>query len=352
MIRLTRRAAMAAGTAIGATLATPGAGATRRYRRISVEEAFALPETTAALRRAAGGRPSMQSGPIAGPFMDDLFDLGDGRLAKMDSAGIDVQLLSLVAPGVQNAPADEALALAKLANDRVAAAVRAHPTRFAGLAAVAPQRPEETAEELRRAVGTLGLKGAIVNGHTAGVYLDAPQFRPIFRAAASLRVPVYIHPREPLPAMAVAAVPGFTVGWGYGVETGTEAIRLMASGIFDELPDLVIVLGHLGETLPMLLERLDNRYQWETALLGLKRLQRLPSDYFRHNFAVTTSGMNYLRPLRMTIDALGIDRVLFAADYPMEDQAEAVAAVERMPFSANEKAKLFEHNAMRVFGLT
>lgn len=348
---LNRRAFIGATAAVAATSCT--APETQAgYRRIACEEAFIIPEIRQALSDLAGGVPSMRSGPIAGSFMEEMLDIGPGRIARMTAAGIDMAVLSHTAPGVQNFQPDLAVALAELANDRLAEAVAAHPQHYAGLATVSPQAAEAGALELERSVNRLGLKGGIINSSTNDEYLDDQKFWPIFEAAEALDVPIYIHPREPSPSMGPALViPGFTVGWGFGVECGTNAIRLIASGIFDRYPNLKIVLGHMGETIPMLLGRLDNRYLFETGMLGIPRLQRMPSEYFRENFIVTTSGMNYRDPLNMTIDAVGVENVLFAADYPLEDQAECVRNIEEAGFSEQQRRMIFDENQVRVFKL-
>jgi len=146
-------------------------------------------------------------------------------------------------------------------------------------------------------------------------------------------------------------LPGFTVGWGFAVETGTHALRLIANGIFERFPKLRIVLGHLGEMLPFMLDRIDNRHRFENKLFPTSKLRRRPSDYFRDNFVVTTSGMNFKAPLLAAIQILGIERVLFAIDYPYEDQAEDVAKFEAIGFSEAERKQLYQTNAERVFKL-
>jgi len=343
------RGARAAPDEAAAAGATPG---TRSYRRIACEEAFSTPEVVAELSRLAGGKPSMKSGPIAGPFMADLLDIGAGRLRGMDAAGVDMQVLSLTSPGVQTFAPDTALALARDVNDRLAAAVRAHPTRFAGLATIAPQAAAASARELERAVTRLGFKGGIINSHTNGEYLDDPKYWPLLEAAEALDVPVYLHPRDPSPGLEQPlAVPGYAVGWGYAVDTGTHVIRMMGAGVFDRFPRLRFVLGHLGETLPLLLDRLDNRYRWQQQLFGFQGTKRLPSEYFRDNFVVTTSGMNYAAPLEATLAALGPDKVLFAADHPMEVQKDAVDEFEAIALPADLKRRIFETNPVRVFRL-
>ena len=340
------------GAAADSVAASPKPGR-RAYRRYACEEAFSTPAATAELTRVAGGIPSMRSGPIKGPFMANLLDLGEGRLRGMDEAGIDVQILSLVTPGVQSFDAATAISLMRDVNDRMQAVIKAHPTRFGGLATVAPQAPAESAKELERAVHALHLNGAIINSHTNGEYLDNQRYWPILEAIEALDIPLYIHPRDPAPGLAGPLdIPGFAVGWGYAVETGTHAVRLIGGGVFDRFPRLRIVLGHLGETLPFLLDRLDNRYLWQTNVFGHRSIKRLPSEYFRDNFLITTSGMNYSAPLKAALAAMGPDKVLFAADHPMEVQKDAVDELEAIDIAPEVKAKIFETNVRRVFRMS
>jgi len=282
-----------------------------------------------------------------------LVDVGEERIRGMDADGIDMQLLLLSAPGVQVFDKETAVEMARDANDYLHEAIRAHPTRLAGLAAIAPQDPSAAAEELERSVRRLGLHGAVINSHTNDEYLDAAKYRPIFEAAQALDVPVYIHPREPVAPMNRSFYDSPVLSgaaWAYAVEAGTQALRLIGSGIFDELPKLQIVLGHLGEGIPFWLPRIDNRYLASSR--GKPRLPRLPSEYFAAHFHVTTSGMNYWPQLKSVIDVVGIDRVLYATDYPFEQQREAVRQVEEMPLSEDDKTKLFETNAKRVFKIS
>jgi 5-carboxyvanillate decarboxylase len=350
---ISRREVLAgAALATAVTAAEGPLAAAQPFRRIACEEAFILPEIRDALSALAGGVSSMRSGPIAGPFMADLLDLGEGRIAAMQAAGIDMAVLAVAAPGVQMFEPSQALELAALANERLAAAVAQHPAHFAGLATLAPQAAERSAVQFEHAVTRLGLKGGMINSSTLGSYVDDPAQRPLFEAAAAMGVPIYIHPVIPSAAMgAPPVVPGFTVGWSYAVEAGTNALRLIASGIFDALPGLQIVLGHLGETIPFLLDRLDNRYAWEAQVMGLPRLQRRPSDYFLDNFHVTTSGMNTSAQVRFCVERLGADRVLFAADWPFEDQAEAVRGIMGSGLGPGTLRAVCQDNPARVFGL-
>ena len=351
MIQGAMSAAMLAGAApLGAE--TMGSSEKRAYRRIACEEGFLVPEVVAA-NGALGdiGIPLITADGPAAFLAKLLCDIGDGRIAAMDRDGIDVQLLLLSAPGLQVFDPETAVSLAREVNEQSSAACRAHPDRFAALAAIPPQAPDAAAKELEYSVSQLGLKGAIINSHTNGKYLDEPEFTPIWEALQALRVPLYLHPRDAAPGISQYMTNSVVNGaaWEYGVEVGTHALRLIGSGIFDRFPDVQVVIGHMGESLPFWMPRIDNRYQ--TRLFGNAPLKLLPSEYIRRNFHITTSGMNYYEPLRMSIDVLGIDRVLYATDYPFEKQGETVAAVEAMPLSPEEKKAFFEDNAVRVFNL-
>jgi 2,3-dihydroxybenzoate decarboxylase len=328
----------------------------RPYKRIATEEGFNFPEIMSEAVKVAAQQPALVkalnpfggSGGLWDALGSKLGDLGEGRIRQMDADGIDMQLLLLSSPGVQTLEENLAVELAAMSNERLSAACRRHPTRLAGLAAVAPQNPAKAAQELQRAVKTLGLKGAVINSHTHGEYLDDRKFWPILECAAALDVPIYIHPRDPSPQMGgPLGIPGYLIGWGWALEVGTHAIRLMASPVFDEFEKLKFVIGHMGEGIPFLLPRLDNRY---TRDRGPTRKMK-PSEYFKKHFVITTSGMNYQHQLTMTVEELGADRVLFAADWPFEPSGEAVEGLETSPLSLADKAKIFQKNAERVFRL-
>ena len=348
---LARRGLLGATAGLAALGAAPASAAPRTYKRIACEEAFTTPEIVDASRRRANNIPSMTSGPIAGAILPPLLDLGSGRIADMDRDGIDIQVIALTSPGVQHLEAAAAVNLARVVNDRVAEATRAYPKRFAPLATIAPQDPIAAVIEAERCLRELGFCGLMINSHTAGEYLDQPKFWPILEAAEALAAPIYIHPNTPGPGVAGAAIPGFTVGWGFAVETGTHVLRLIGAGGFERFPKLRVVIGHMGEMIPFVLQRLDNRYAFEMSLFGQKALPLSPSQYFRRNICVTTSGMNYATPLRATIDQLGIDNILFAVDYPLEDQARVVAEFDQIPISASDRRRICETNPARVFKL-
>lgn len=280
-----------------------------------------------------------------------LTDFGEQRLSVMDAAGIETSVLSLAGPGVQAEPdAAVAVRVAAEANDALAAVIQRNPSRYAGFAHLPVQDPKAAARELARCVRELGLKGALVNGQTHGLYLDDPRCDPIWEAAAGLGVPIYLHPADPEAQYAGWA--GHKVltraAWGWTVETAGHALRCVFGGVFDRFPRARLVLGHMGETLPYLLWRLDSRYKLYKAE---RPLQRAPSDYVRHNILVTTSGQCAAEPLACAIAALGEDRIMFSVDYPFEDTAIAAAFIDNAPVSDAVRAKICHGNAAALLGL-
>jgi 5-carboxyvanillate decarboxylase len=282
-----------------------------------------------------------------------LLDIGAGRIARMDEVGIDMQVLSLTSPGVQVFEAGLATELAADANDQLAAAVKAYPTRFAGLGAVAPQNPQAAAHEVTRLRG-LGLVGLIINSHTMGDYLDLPKYAPLWEAIEAERLPLYLHPREPSPAMVGPYLDYglYFAGWGFAAETGLHAMRLIMSGTFDRYPGLKIILGHMGEGLPFWLQRIDNRYLLQVKIGAVDKLARLPSEYFRDNFIITTAGVMSTPALRLSIDVLGVENIMFAADYPYEDDADGVRFIRETELTEVERVAICSGNAERLFGLS
>ena len=327
--------------------------------KIATEEAFATSELVRSWRKllddGAPGEPGFKalSSHWTARVTDQLTDLGEIRLRQMDEGGVDMQLISVAAPGVQVFDADTAINLARESNDVLAEAINAYPIRFAGLAAIAPQAPDSAAKELERALG-LGLKGVLINSHTKGEYLDALSFRPILEAAESFEVPLYIHPRTPAPAMrALFAERHFDRAfWGFQTETALHALRMIVTGVFDEFPKLKIVLGHLGEGIPFWLNRLDRQYTRSRSArdsFPFWTAKRLPGEYFLENFFVTSSGHNWDPAVRFVEEVVGPDRLLFAADYPMEDCKQQVEQASDITLAAPDN--FFYMNAERVFGL-
>lgn len=351
-----------------------GASTRPRLRKIAAEEAFTIPEVAEAVRAVVrrGGTnldlkllalvydtpapstteaepPGRDRDALARRLLPRLLDLDAGRIADMDAHGVDMHLLSLGIPGVQMFQGPEAMAMARLSNDRLAEAVRRHPTRFAGLASFAPQEPKEAVKEMERAVRDLKLNGFLVNSHTANGYLDEERFWPILEAAEALDAPLYIHPRAPSDGMAAPFRDYRMEGaiWGYGIEAGTHAVRLILSGVLDRFPRLRIVLGHMGEALPFWLWRLD--FMASPGSRSALRNALKPSEYVRRQFAITTSGLEDPQVLRLCIEKVGFERVMWAIDYPYQPTAGAVAFLENAPLSDPERAALAHGNAQRVF---
>ncbi len=278
--------------------------------------------------------------------------MGEGRIKDMDASGIDVALLLLTAPGVQVFDAATANSLAASTNDQLAEAIRKYPARFAGLAAIAPQNPKTAAKELERATKNLGLKGAVINSHTEGEYLDDPKFWEIFEAAEALNAPIYIHPREPSPQM---LQPFLQRGmeraiYGFGVEVGLHTLALITSGAFDRFPNLKIVIGHGGEALPYWLYRIDYMQEHNRKSF-MPKLKMRPSEYMQRNIYITTSGVPWAPAVLLAQSVLGVDRVLYAMDYPYQFQIEEVTMTDNFPLSDADKKKLFQTNAEKLFSL-
>lgn len=283
-----------------------------------------------------------------------LLDLGERRLASMDEAGVDVQVLSISGPATEQLEPEVGERISRSINDALAAAIARHPDRFQGFATLAPARPEQAAEELERCVGELGFRGVMLRSHVGDGFLDEPRYRPIFRTAARLGVPVYLHPTLPHASLIGPflgygwALPG--PGLGYGVETAVQALRLVYSGLFDELPSLQLILGHLGESLTFWLYRLDLDFtQPFLAARHRPPIERRPSEVLRENVYVTTSGNFLDSALVSVLMELGPERVLFGSDYPWESLAKAVAFVDAAPISDEDRRKLYAENALRLF---
>lgn len=290
--------------------------------------------------------------PEWGRYVDErIADLTDLRLAEMDAAGVDMQVLSLTSPGIQGmSDATAAVRVAQQANDLVARVVEEHPARFTALAALPTQDPAASVAELTRSITDLGLRGALINGHTDGVYLDDPRFERLWAHAEALQAPIYIHPADPPKPFAVCAgYPLQEAAFGWAFETGTQVLRLALAGVFDRFPGVTVIVGHMGEFLPYSLARLDDRIDFYVADYSLPHP---PSHYIRRNVMVTTSGVNDTAPLRCAIDAMGADRVMFAVDYPYQRNEPAVEFILGASLSADERELICHGNAERVLRLT
>ncbi|NIO06110.1 MAG: amidohydrolase family protein [Proteobacteria bacterium] len=289
--------------------------------------------------------------PIGDILLRKLLDSGEGRLKAMDETGVDVQVLSLTIPGVELLDPSVGTALARKTNDALFEVIKKHPDRFFGFAALAPQSPEEAAEELERAVKELGLKGWKTHSNYGDTYLDDKKYWSILERAEKLDVPVYLHPSFPsIPQLRTS------YGWalsgapfGFGVETAICMMRLILSGVFDHYPRLKFILGHLGEGLPFLLARIDYPYviPWFDPDARPK-LERKPSEYIKNNVFITTSGNYFLPAFMCTYDAMGIDRILLGTDYPYEDPKECIQFVEGLPLSEEDKNKIYYQNARQI----
>ena len=340
------------------------------YKRIATEEAWCPPEMLdiyqAMVETKALDDPgfnTMFGFYLSSPsqrtqqIRDYLVDLGEQRLRHMDERGIDMQIVSLTSPGVQVMPKDQAVSFAAYANDVLAEGCRKHPTRFAGLAAVAPQDAQAAAKELERGVNRLGLKGAIINSHTFGEYLDDEKFFPILEAAEALGAPIYLHPQVPWKTMSAPFLECGLDGaiYGFGVETGLHLLRMIVTGVFDRFPKLTVVVGHLGEALPFWMYRLDYMHRAGVVSKRYARMQPLSlgkvSDYLRRNVYVTTSGFAWEPSIKLCQDVLGVDRVLYAMDYPYQHDVAEVIATDNLDIPDAVKRMLFQTNAERLFNL-
>jgi predicted TIM-barrel fold metal-dependent hydrolase len=289
-----------------------------------------------------------------------LLDFQDQRLRLMDASGVEIMIASLNAPAIQAiANVKQAAAVARHANDILAAEVAKRPDRFVGVAALPMQDPELAAQELQRAIKDLGFKGALVNGYSQvqesnkAVHYDLPQYRPFWRAVAGLDVPFYLHPRPPMPGVS-PLYDGhswlFGPTWSFAAETALHALRLIGSGLFDEFARLKIILGHLGEGLPFYLWRIDNRNNWMKAPHKYAA-QNPVADYFRANFYVTTSGHFSTPALIDTIAEVGADRIMFSVDYPFEDFSDAADWFDNAEIGEADRVAIGRTNAMKLFKL-
>ena len=327
-------------------------------RYIALEEAFSAPGAAQFVAPGSNQRRPRNAGParfnmdVVQEYKRKLPDFAEYRIPEMDKYGIDIQVLSLTAPGVQ-AEADPRAAVenAVNANDFLAEIIAQYPTRFRGFAALPMQDPQVAAGELRRCVEELGFCGALVNDHTQGHYLDEPQYEVFWSALESVGRPLYIHPGSvPLDDWHVKrGYPQMTgAGWSWGAETGGHALRLVYGGVFDRHPDATVILGHMGEFLPFQRSRLDSRYR---TLEFDHPLERKPSEYIGTNIVLTNSGVFSPATLKGAVMEVGADAVMFSVDYPYESTAEAVEGFERTELSDIDRAKIAYQNAERILKL-
>ncbi|MDX2481025.1 MAG: amidohydrolase family protein [Desulfuromusa sp.] len=321
---------------------------TKSIRTITLEEHYATPAFIEGPGRMHRGRTSDQ--------LDQLYNLGDSRIAEMDEAGIDVQVLSLIAPGVDQIEGTGSIEMAREINDMLADAVRRHPNRFAGFANLATSAPDTAADELERMVLEHGFKGGLINGHTRGRYMDDEFFWPILERAEALKVPLHIHPARPPQQVVEASYTGnfsaevtrllATAAWGWHIETATHVLRLILSGAFDRYPNLQIIIGHLGESLPFMLPRIDSRLPKE-----ITKLHRSTGDYLRENIHYTFSGFNFIPSFLNLLLEVGVDRIMFSVDYPLRSMTQAITFLEQLPVSPADREKIAHGNAEVLLGI-
>jgi uncharacterized protein len=316
---------------------------------VGLEEHYATPEVVSAWRAL---EPHWQD-PALGLSMNDhtgrgLLSLGDERIAVMDAAGVDTQVLSLTSPGLFNLAPDDATALQTACNDRVAMAVRDHPDRLQGFATLAPQRAGAAADELRRCVSELGFHGALVFSRVRDRSIDHTDFWPLFEAAEALRAPLYLHPQTPPAGVREAYYGGFgadvdrafaTHGIGWHYDTGVQLLRLIFAGVFDRFPDLQVIAGHWGEVVPFYLDRIER-------MEPIAGLGRPLAEYFRTNVFVTPGGVFSQRYLQWALEVVGIERIMFAADYPFvpTDGGLARAFLEAADLGDEDRARIASGN--------
>lgn len=344
-------------------------GGQHGYLRIATEEAFATQEQLdAILRLVKEGRADKGTVSLWGFYgtspserttfiRERLLDLGELRIQAMDEAGIDKAVLALTSPGTQSLfDAEEAKAIARASNDRLKDACEKYPDRFHGMIAAAPIDPQWSAEELRRGKEELGFHGVQINSHTHGTYLDEAQYDPILRACADLDLPVYIHPQGPPDGMIGGMVDAGLEGaiFGFAMETSYHALRLLTTGVFDRYPGLQLMLGHGCEGLPFWIDRFD--YMFKAGVRSQRYPRLKPIDhglhhYLRNNVLATNSGLPSPASIRLMIDVMGEDRVMYAMDYPYQYVPDEVRKLDAMDITDAQKRKFFQTNAERWFKL-
>jgi len=321
-------------------------------RVVALEEHFTVPSLVRRIDPGAisrrGFRP--RKAPPGGPSPMELApEIGERRLQSMDAAGITVQVLSNTGPGPDLVPGPEGVAMAREMNDFLAAAIARHPDRFAGFAVLPMQSPDATAAELARAVRELGFVGALINGTTEGRFLDHASYDGLLAAAVDLDVPIYIHPHLAPEAVRQAYFadlqPGASrvleaAGWGWHSETAIHVLRLVLSGALDRHRRLKLIIGHMGEMLPMMLARVD-----EVFALDIEHLQRPISRSILDQVWLTTSGIFTEPPLLAALLTFGIDRLMFSVDYPYAANAKGRAFLDRITLAPADMAKLTHANA-------
>jgi predicted TIM-barrel fold metal-dependent hydrolase len=322
-------------------------------RTITLEEHFATPGFLDGPGRDLKEQ-ARQVGSRAERLMRDLCDLGEGRIAQMDAAGIDMQVVSLTAPGVEQLEATDAVALARETNDALAEAIARHPKRLSGLAALPIATPDQAARELEHRFTHQAFVGALINGHQRGRYLDDTFFWPVLETAESLGAPIYMHPTRPPKPVIEASFGGFAPvitdllagpGFGWHIETAVHVLRMVLGGVFDRFPKLQVVIGHMGEGLPFFMQRVDRMP------IEVTQLKRPVSEYLRDNLHYTFAGFNFPATFLDLLLEIGVSRIMFSADYPYASMAQARAFLEQIPVSSADRALIAHGNAEKLFRL-
>ena len=323
-------------------------------RIVALEEHVSFPAFAAELDGSRAGQGGGSGG--SGAVRDELADVDRLRLQSMDENGITLQVLSIPGPGAaMMADPDAGWDYARRYNNALAEQARKHPDRFLTFAHLPLLTPDAAADELTRAVQELGCPGAMVSGMTRGKFLDDPAFAPVLSRAEQLDVPIYIHPGVPPPAIRDAYYGGFapdvsfmfaTAAWGWHIETGVHVIRMVLAGTFDKHPKLKIIVGHMGEALPFMLDRLDT---WLTP--RAKNLERGVAQTILDHVHITTAGFFTLAPFMSALMTFGADRILFSVDYPFSKNAEARAFLDALPVTPSDKEKIAHGNADRILKL-
>ena len=330
----------------------PVAGA--KLRTITLEEHFASPGWLAGPGRGFIER-LRNTGARGLRILEQLQDVADGRIAEMDAAGIDMQVLSLNSPGVEQADVAEQVEIARESNDFLVEVVKKNPRRFAAFAALPVAAPERAADELDRRVRQQGFKGTLINGHSRGRYLDDKFFWPILERAEALNVPIYLHPTVPAKPVADLLYGGFSpavsgtfaaAGWGWHIETGVHVIRMILGGVFDRYPKLQVVIGHLGEGIPFMLPRLNRNLPVE-----MTKLARPLAAYLRENVHYTFAGFNFPATFLDLLLEVGVERIMFSVDHPYGSMLEARLFLDQIPVSAGDRERIAHGNAQRLFNL-
>ncbi len=322
-------------------------------RTITLEEHYATPGFLNGPGKSFVERAASIGDRMA-RVLEQVREVGEKRIAEMDAARIDMQVLSLNSPGVEQLDGAEAAVLAREANEFAAEAVKRYPARFAAFATLPIAAPAQAADELERTVREHGFKGALINGHHRGRYLDDKFFAPILERAGSLGVPIYVHPTQPPQPVVEALYSGFTpevsfmfanAGWGWHIETGVHVLRMILGGVFDRHPKLQVIIGHMGEAIPFMMSRLDNM------TMSMTGLARPVSAYLRENVHYTFAGFNYTPTFLDLLLEVGVDRIMFSADFPYGSMTAAREFLDHLPVSAADRERIAHGNAERLLAL-